>query len=233
VSILAIIPARGGSRRIPRKNIKILGDRPLISWSIDVAHANRDIADVLVSTDDEEIASVARASGALVPWLRPATLATDTASSVDVCLHAVDWYESCHGKVDGILLLQPTSPFRRLESIARGLALFREHGGSPVLAVAPAASHPLWCYRLNGLKMQPYLGADGIALRSQDLPPVYSLTGALYLIRPDDLRQHRSFQTKDAIALVIDNPLECVDIDTEWDWQVADALLKQGLVSFQ
>ena len=112
MKILALITARSGSKRIPDKNIKKLCGRPLINWSIDVAKDVEDICDILVSTDSPIIAEIANKAGALVPWLRPEDMAIDSASSVDVSLHALDWYQSEVGKVDGLILLQPTSPFR-------------------------------------------------------------------------------------------------------------------------
>jgi CMP-N-acetylneuraminic acid synthetase len=116
VKILALIPARGGSKRLPGKNIRILQEKPLIVWSIEVAKGIPEICDILVSTNDLAILSVCKEAGALVPWLRPASLATDEASSIDVAIHALDWYESEKGAIDGVMLLQPTSPFRSKQS---------------------------------------------------------------------------------------------------------------------
>lgn len=110
---MAVIPARGGSKRLPGKNIRILGNKPLIAWSIDVVKGIPEICDVLVSTEDEKIAEIAKEFNAFVPWLRPIELATDTATSIEVILHALDWYEREKQEVDGVILLQPTSPFRR------------------------------------------------------------------------------------------------------------------------
>ena len=128
MKILALILARGGSKRLPGKNIRILGGKPLIVWSLDVAQDIAEICTTLVSTDDLEIAKVCKEAGALVPWLRPAELSTDTAGSVDAALHALDWYEKEYGMVDGILLLQPTSPFRTKETVRKGIELFKENG---------------------------------------------------------------------------------------------------------
>ncbi|HIF59709.1 MAG TPA: acylneuraminate cytidylyltransferase family protein, partial [Rhodospirillales bacterium] len=122
--ILALITARGGSKRIPGKNIRPLGGKPLIVWSINVAKDIAGIVDILVSTDDKNILEIAKSAGALVPWSRPPELATDTASSVDVCLHALAWYEKEIGRIDGLMLLQPTSPFRSRKSVLRGIELF-------------------------------------------------------------------------------------------------------------
>jgi CMP-N,N'-diacetyllegionaminic acid synthase len=222
--ILALITARGGSKRVPGKNIRLLGGRPLIVWSIDVARNNVDISDVLVSTDDPAIAEVARGAGALVPWLRPAELSTDTAASVEVCLHALEWYESTRGSVDGLMLLQPTSPFRSRETVMRGIALFRDHGRRSVIGLSPALSHPLWCVQVNGDSIRPFIERGGKPLRSQDLPPAYVITGAFYLIQPDELRTRRSFCSDATLPLMIEGPAECIDIDTEWDWKIAQAL---------
>lgn len=223
--ILALIIARGGSKRLPGKNIRLLGGRPLIVWSIDVAKGIAEICNILVSTDDSSIADVARRAGALVPWLRPAELSTDTATSVDVCLHALDWYEGEHGKVDGLLLLQPTSPFRRRETVLRGCALFRAHERRPVLGVSPAASHPLRCFEIEGGTLRPLMEGGGRHVKAEALPPAYVVNGAFYLIAPEDLRARQAFYGPDAVPLVIDRPEEMMDIDTAWDWKLAEAVL--------
>ena len=196
----------------------------MIVWSIDVVKEIPAICDILVSTDDSVIAEVARDAGALVPWLRPAELASDTASSVDVCLHALDWYENENGKLDGLLLLQPTSPFRRRATVERGIGLFLAHRGRPVLGISPAASHPMLCFRIEGEVMRPFI-EGGMHLRAQDLPSAYVLNGAFYLIAPTDLRKRRAFYDNDALPLIIDSPEESIDIDTERDWKLAEAVL--------
>jgi CMP-N,N'-diacetyllegionaminic acid synthase len=230
MKILAVIPARGASKRIPGKNLRPLGGRPLLLWSIESGKAASGIADVIVSTDDAAIADVARKAGAIVPWLRPAELSTDDAMSADVCIHAVDWYEAEKGKVDGVLMLQPTSPFRRQESVERGVALFREQGGKPVIGVSPAASHPMWCFRVDGARMTPFVTeGDGWHTRSQDLPKAYCVNGAFYLIRPEDLRARRSFyEGHDLVPLVMDGEGEAIDIDTEADWKRAEGAIASG-----
>jgi CMP-N,N'-diacetyllegionaminic acid synthase len=225
VRILALITARGGSKRVPGKNIRLLGGRPLIVWSIDVVGKNPEICDILVSTDDLGIAEVARQAGALVPWLRPAELASDSATSVDACLHAVDWYEDAHGKIDGILLLQPTSPFRSRETVMRGIDLFRDNQRRSVVGVSPALSHPMWCFKVAGNSIRPFIDRERTPARSQDLPPAYVLNGAFYLIEPKELRREKAFCGDATIPLFIDDPAESLDIDTEWDWKIAQALI--------
>ena len=223
--ILSLITARGGSKRLPGKNIKLLGGKPLIVWSIDIVKNIADICDILVTTDDVSIADVALNAGALVPWLRPADLSNDTASSVDVVLHALNWYERKHGKVDGLLLLQPTSPFRTRETVLRGITIFREYQGQPVIGVSPAESHPMWCFSVSDQEMQPFIAGGGLHLRSQDLPTAYVVNGAFYLIAPDMLRATHSFYGKGMMPLIIGTAKESIDIDTEWDWKMAEAAL--------
>lgn len=224
--ILALITARGGSKRLPGKNIRPLGGKPLIVWSIDVVKDSPEICDILVSTDDPAIAAVSKEAAAYVPWLRPAELATDTASSVDVALHALDWYEAEKGAVDGLLLLQPTSPFRTQATVQRGIELFSKHGHQPVLGVSPTHAHPMWTLKMEGDYLVPFMREHGFGTRSQDLPPAYVVNGSFYLISPAELRAYRSFVKSKTIPLFIDSPQEAVDIDTEWDWKLAKFCLE-------
>lgn len=225
MKILALITARGGSKRIPGKNIRPLGGRPLIVWSIEAAKGISEVCDILISTDDPAITEIASAAGALVPWLRPADLASDTASSVDVAIHALDWYEMNKGRVDGLLLLQPTSPFRSRETILRGIELFRSNRYRPVIGISPSESHPMWCFQVDGQTMRPFIDGGGLHLRSQDLPRAYVVNGGFYLVAPEHLRNRQSFFGDDMVPLVINDPAESLDIDTEWDWKMAEVIL--------
>lgn len=219
--ILALIAARGGSKRLPGKNIRPLNGKPLIVWSIDVAKGIPEICDILISTDDPIIAAVAKDARALVPWLRPVELATDTASVVDVALHALNWYESEKGSVDGLLLLQPTSPFRTTETMRKGIELFKRNDQKPVLGVSPTHDHPMWVLRMEGSHLVPFMKEHGMETRSQDLPEAYVVNGYFYLIAPIDLRAERSFIGAATTPLIIDSPQETLDIDTEREWQMA------------
>jgi CMP-N,N'-diacetyllegionaminic acid synthase len=229
LKILTVVLARGGSKRLPGKNMRTLGSKPLLLWSIDVAKGISEIVDILVSTDDPAIAEAARNAGALVPWLRPAELATDTASSLDASIHALDWYEREKRVVDGIMLLQPTSPFRSRHSVLQGIDLFRAHACRPVVGVSPAESHPFWCFKVDDSGMQPYVEGADLHTRSQDLPPAYVINGAFYLTSPTRLRAARSFFADDMVPLVMDRPEESIDIDTELDWNAAQWWLARGL----
>lgn len=221
MKILALITARGGSKRLPGKNIRVLGDKPLIVWSIDVARDIEEICDILVSTDDPVIAGVCVEAGALVPWLRPEVLASDTASSVDVALHALNWYEAEKGEVDGVLLLQPTSPFRTKETVCKGIELFLKNNSQPVLGVSPAHSHPMWSLKMDGEYLIPFLENNELESRSQDLSPVFVVNGCFYLMSPAELRKNKSFFGSKSVPLLIESEKESLDIDTEWDWAVA------------
>lgn len=231
--ILALILARGGSKRLPKKNVLLLGGKPLIEWSIRSAQAFPELCDVLVSTDDREIAEVSKNAGALVPWYRPADLANDEATSIDAVLHAIDWYEDTHNKLDGVLLLQPTSPLRSENTIRNGLDLFAKGAKNAVVGVSQATSHPLWVLKIQDGVLKPWLGEGGLNLRSQDLPPAYAVTGSLYLASPQDLRKYKSFYTPSAQPLIIDDWREIVDIDTADDFDLTQLILnmKKNMLS--
>jgi CMP-N,N'-diacetyllegionaminic acid synthase len=218
--ILALVTARGGSKRLPGKNIRSLGGKPMILWSIDVVKDIPQICNILVSTDDSTIATVCKEAGAYVPWLRPAELATDEASSVDVALHALDWYEDKFGSVDGLLLLQPTSPFRTRKTVLNGINLYQERKCS-VIAVSEVKTHPARCFSIVTDRVSMYMQTGGMDM------PAYAANGSFYLISPIALRMKRSFLEASTVPMIIDNPLESLDIDTEWDWWLAENLLKE------
>ena len=225
MKILALIPARGGSKRLPQKNLRLLGGKPLIIWSIEIVTGISEICDVLVSTDDPQIAMISIQAGAQVPWLRPSALATDTASSVDVALHCVNWFEEHHGQIDGLLLLQPTSPFRSADTVKRGIELYRDNGFSPVVAVSPADNHPAWTFKIDGDRLTPYIDATGLSTRSQDLPQAYAVNGSLYLIHPRTLRETNSLFGPRPTPLIITSKKESLDVDTPYDLMLAEQLL--------
>lgn len=227
-SVLVLIPARGGSKRLPRKNVLPLGGKPLIGWSIEIARALPGVDEVLVSTDDAEIAQISRRLGASVPWLRPAQLATDKASSYDVIGHALQQFALQGQSFDILLLLQPTSPFRECELLGRALKLCIANGGAPVVGFAPARSHPSWSFTLDG-EGHPHavLDANGVMQRSQDLPPVYEVNGNFYVIGVQEFARNPTFFTDTTRALVMEDRRLGIDIDDEFDWLVAQAVASQ------
>jgi CMP-N-acetylneuraminic acid synthetase len=227
-SILALIPARGGSKGLPRKNVRPFGGRPLIAHTIDSALRSGCFDRVLVSTDDPTIADVARASGAEAPWLRPDTLATDAAPVIDTVMHALDRLEHDDGYApEAVTLLQPTSPFRSVDTIRRGVDLYHTTGDS-VVSVHASPAHPYWCKRIDAAG---YLSAfiDGVEVPAarQDLPPAYVLNGLLYIASASTLRRSASFYGARVRPLIVDDR-EGLDIDTEADWALAECLWERG-----
>jgi len=224
--LLAIIPARAGSKRLPRKNLLKLGGKPLIAWTINAALESGCFVDILVSTDDLEIAEFAQGEGALVPWLRPKELATDTATSVEVVLHSLDWYESERGVVDGVMLLQPTSPFRSVETIRDAALRFKESNfTTPLVSVCRAASHPVWTFLVQDQRMIPYCGWEYLKVRSQELPSAFTLNGAIYVSTPYRIRKARSLLAEDMGAIIMEDEEESLDIDTQDDWVLAEQII--------
>lgn len=220
--LLALIPARGGSKGIPRKNIRPFCGKPLLQWSIDAALAAVCVDQVVVSTDDPEIAEVAKAGGAEVPFLRPLELATDTASGIAPVLHALDQLP----EVSDVLLLQPTSPLRISADIEAIVALRQQAGRESAVSITPSAKHPAWMYSLSDdQRLEPLLQVDGAHCRQQ-LPPAYVLNGALYLASRDFLLREQAFIANNTVGYVM--PAErSVDIDTPLDWQWAEFLMEQ------
>lgn len=221
MKILAVIPARGGSKRLPGKNTKLLGKKPLIQWSIETVLGIPEICEVLVSTDSLEIAEIARKAGANVPWLRPDHLATDEASSVEVAMHALDWYESQIQPVDGLLLIQPTSPFRTKTTVEISLDRFEKNGNTPVISVSRSSEHPMWSLKEEGRFLVPFMENHGLTSRSQDLPTTYVMNGLIYLISPSDIRNRGSFTQGKFTPIIVESVKESLDIDTEWDFKLA------------
>lgn len=222
MKILALIPARGGSKRLPGKNIRNLGGKPLISWSIEIAKQLNSVCDVLVSTDDEKIASIARMHGALVPWLRPLGLSSDESTSTEVALHALNWYELENGDVDALLLLQPTSPFRDLNKVMKGIEIFINNTDCSIVGVSPCDSHPYWCLMIKNSKLVPFFDEKKLSTQSQKLPDAYVANGSFYLTSTKNLKKYNTFYGKNMIPLIIDNPRESLDIDTADDWALAE-----------
>lgn len=227
MKILAFIPARGGSKRIPGKNIRLLGGKPLIEWSIHTAKLIPEVCDILVSTDSIEIQNISKELGAYVPWLRPKNLSTDRSSSVDTALHALDWYESEYGAVDGLLMLQPTSPFRNIEKVKEGVKMFTEQDINSILGVSHTHEHPGWMFKIKDNLLSSFLDEHKLNTRSQDLDPAYVINGSFYLISPSALRQEKSFFTKQSLPLIVNSNMELLDIDTEQDWQYAEYCLNK------
>ena len=225
MSILALIPARGGSKGIPRKNIKELYGKPLIAWSIEVA-LNADFVDhVVVSTDDEEIAEIALDYGAEVPFLRPSEFAKDETPGIAPILHALELFP----EVEQILLLQPTSPLRTSEDIDGIVQMSLERKASSVVSICESPKHPNWMFFCGeDKKLYPFTD-DPIATRRQDLPKVYTVNGALYIAKTKWLKQNQSFFALETLGYLM--PAErSTDIDTPLDWELVEFLMNKNNV---
>lgn len=221
---MALIPARGGSKGLPRKNIRILGGKPLIAWTIEEALKSDCFAEVAVSTDDQEIAAVARDYGARVPFLRPGELATDETRGIEVVLHAMDWYEENERAFDLLMLLQPTSPLRTTEDIRAALGVFTLKQAEAVVSVCPCEYPPVWANTIGpDLCMKDFIKKEALQNR-QKLGIFYRLNGAIYLAGWDFLRRNRGFFGERTYAYIM--PAErSVDIDAELDLKFAEFLL--------
>lgn len=232
---LALIPARGGSKGIPRKNIKDFAGFPLIAWSIAAAKRSQLVTRVIVSTDDEEIAAVAREYGAETPFLRPAELAQDKTTDLPVFEHALKWLEDIEGyKPEVVIQLRPTSPIRPLNCVDDAVRILLAHPEADcVRGVVPAGQNPFKMWRFNGADqpLKPLLEVEGIAepynAPRQILPPVYWQTGHIDAIRTSTITRKHSLTGEVIFPLVIDAKFT-VDIDTPPDWAKYEALVFQG-----
>lgn len=234
--ILAIIPARGGSKGIPRKNIRPFAGYPLIAWSIAAAKQSSLVTRIIVSTDDEEIASVAREWGAETPFLRPAKLAQDKTTDLPVFEHALKWLEEIEGyHPDVVVQLRPTSPIRPRTMVDEAVNVLLNHEDADcVRGVVPAAQNPFKMWRFNGEEkpLSQLLEVPGIAepynAPRQVLPPVYWQTGHIDAIRASTIVNKKSLTGDIVYPLVID-PKFTVDIDTLADWAKYEAVIYGGL----
>ena len=211
---------------MPKKNMRHLGGKPLISWTLDISKGLPGVCDVLVSTDDSSIAQVGKNSDAKVPWLRPAELSSDIANSVDVAMHGLDWYEKHYGEVDGLLLLQPTSPFRTREMLEKGIRIFYENRRRSVIGVSPTKTNPAWSLKIENGRLVPFTSLGDLKIRSQDLITAYEPNGSFYLISPEELRNQKSFYGFESLPLIIDSEVEALDIDTEQDFLFAEFIFQ-------
>lgn len=228
--VLGIVPARGGSRAIPGKNVADLGGVPLLAWTARAA-AGSALTRCVLSTDDAEIAAVGRAAGLDVPFQRPTELSTDAASSLDVALHALTHVESeGDERYDAVMLLQPTSPFRTRDDIDRAIALLQETEADSVISVVDVGGHhPARMKRIEDGRLidPPYVEAVENQPR-QELEPLVIRNGAIYLTRVEVLRT-RSFRGRDARALIM-NAERSINIDVPLDLLLARSVVAEGLV---
>ncbi|MEK4083226.1 acylneuraminate cytidylyltransferase family protein [Psychrobacillus sp. FSL K6-1415] len=220
--ILAVIPARGGSKGLPRKNVLNLNGKPLIGWTIEAAQQSKYISKVILSSDDEEIIEVAKRMRCEVPFTRPASLAQDDSTSIDVVLHALEYLEG----FDYVVLLQPTSPLRNVEDIDTCIKYVLEKNMDICVSVTESDKSPFWMYWIKDEKLTPILSQKQMILRRQELPISYVLNGAIYVAKVSKFLDVKTFFTEDTHSFVM--PKErSLDIDDMNDFRLCEILLKK------
>lgn len=223
--ILAIIPARGGSKGVPRKNIKLLGNKPLIEFTIDSAKNATLLTEIVVSTDDEEIAIAAELAGCKPPFIRPANLAQDHSTSIEVVQHAVEFFEKQNSFFDAVCLLQPTCPFRENGFIDKSIKKFIESDADSLISVLPVPHqyNPHWIFEENNGTLKIATGEEKIISRRQDLPNAFHRDGSIYITKIQTLKNGSFYGSK--IAYIESNSNFYVNIDTIADWENAEKIV--------
>jgi CMP-N,N'-diacetyllegionaminic acid synthase len=225
--VLGLIPARGGSKGVPRKNVRSLGGKPLLQYTADAALAARHLARVVLSTDDPEIAGIGRAIGLDVPFIRPAEFAQDSAPMFPVIAHALRHLEDSGDRFDAVCLLQPTTPFRTREDIDACIDLLVETGADTVITVLPVPPehNPHWVYfRSEEGMLRLSTGEKTPIPRRQDLPPAFHREGSVYVTRCQTIERGTLYGPR-VVGHVVD-PATRVNIDDPRDWERAEALLR-------
>src|SRR5262249_45706679 len=224
MKVLGLIPARGGSKGMPRKNIRLMRGKPLLQYTAEAALSARLIDRVILSTDDEEIAEVGRSCGLEVPFLRPPQLAEDSTPTLPVIQHALRWMEANVERFDAVCLLQPTNPLRRAEHIDACIELLERTNADAVVTVlpVPAEYNPHWVYfeEQNGL-LRLSTGEVNPIPRRQELPPAFHREGSVYATRRDVLINENSLYGRRVIGHLMD-PQQSANIDNQDDWERAE-----------
>ena len=226
MEIIGLVTARGGSKSIPRKNIKTLAGKPLIAWTIEDALKSQYLSKVITSTDNAEIAAIAREGGADVPFMRPPELAQDESPHFAAVEHAIHWLEKYEGRIpDYILTLQPTSPLRTADDIDSAIEIARKHDADAVVSVCESVHHPYLAKRIleNG-SLSDFISTDIYYLRRQVFPPAYALNGAIYLNRSESILREQVFCPTNTYAYIMPSE-RSLDIDSDWDFYLAELIL--------
>jgi N-acylneuraminate cytidylyltransferase len=222
--VLAIIPARGGSKGLPDKNVMRLAGKPLLAWSIESALNSKFVDHVMVSTEDKRIMEIASVHGADVPFERPAALADDQTPAIDAILHAITFFPS----YEIVVKLQPTSPLRTSEDIDAALGRLVEKDAESVISVCPVKHHPNWLKVVSDTGYLLSFDDQPLISNRQQLCPVYALNGAVFAGYRDPLVSRRSFHGKNAIPYLM-SAENSFDVDTLMDFQICEMLLDNRL----
>ncbi len=222
--VLGIIPARGGSKGIPRKNIKLLAGKPLIAWTIEEAKKSQYLDRLILSSEDTEIITTAKSWGCEAPFVRPAELARDDTPGIEPVIHALHQLDEHY---DYIVLLQPTSPLRTVEDIDCCIRYCLQEAAPACISVSLTDKHPYWMHTIDEhQRLHPLLPTAQSIQRRQDLPPIYIENGAVYVAQKDFILNMKSFTTEETLAYIMPSERSC-DIDNESDFYYC-SLLKGG-----
>ena len=225
--ILGIIPARGGSKTIPHKNIKLLAGKPLIQYTAISSKESKLLSKVIVSSDDDEIINISKEIGLEVPFKRPSIFSKDSSPTIDVILHALEYFESFDIYFDAVCLLQVTSPFRESKFIDKAIKKFIDKDTDSLVSVleVPHEYNPHWTFELNDNEnLKIATGEENIITRRQDLPKAYHRDGSIYLTKTAVLKNQKSLYGK-SISFIISSKETYVNIDTYKDWKKAENIL--------
>lgn len=225
---LAIIPARGGSKGILNKNIMDICGKPLIAYTIEAGKKSKYIDEILVSTDSDAIKDIAQQYGANVPFLRPENLSNDSAKSIDLVLHAIDFYENNNMCYDYVILLQPTSPLRTFEHVDEAIEKLMKSNRSSLVSLREANENPVIMRSIENEKLKKVVSFEGPNLRRQDLPIFYLLNGAIYINSNDMLVHKKKFVDEDSMPYVMSKE-SSVDIDTMLDAKLVELIIKENM----
>lgn len=228
-SVYALIPARGGSKGLPGKNIKNLAGKPLLQWTVEAAKRSCHIDHVVLSSEDAEIINCARDCGCETPFVRPASLAQDNSSVIDVIEHAIEQLP----EFDILVLLQATSPFRHQLHIDQALETYISTNAESCVSVSKPHVSPYWMYTVDSQNhLQALLDAEHSAKQRQALPPVYALNGAIYIISRDHFLQSGKLVGQRCVPYVMDT-IHALDIDYALDFYLAETMIAKGLIDIQ
>lgn len=229
MKILGLIPARGGSKGIPRKNIKSLNGKPLLYHTIDEAKKSVLSEELILSSEDEEIINMAKARGVSVPFIRPVELSQDNTPSIEVMIHALNYFNDNGIYFDAVCLLQVTNPFRSASLINQAAEKFVKGDFESIISVSPIPHNynPNWAYYLDqsGMNLNRVLDHEPLISRRQDLNESYYRDGAIYITKTDVILNQKSIYGKN-IGYVLSDSLERINIDTEEDWINAEVVSK-------
>lgn len=231
--VLGLIPARGGSRGIPQKNVRLLGGKPLLQYTVEAALGARGLSRVVLSTEDEGIAALGRQCGVDVPFRRPAELAQDDTPTLAVVLHAVSWLEGVGDRFDAVCVLQPTHPLRRPQHVEACIELLDRSGADAVMTVlrVPPRYNPHWVYFLDDVgQLHLASGAREPIPRRQELPTAFHREGSVYIARRDVVVKQQSMYGERVVGYELDTE-QSVNIDGWEDWERAERLLAERLAN--